>query len=99
MIADQESHTGTLGRVDRRLLVQALHFDSEDNVDDVPTVLKTATRTTTLGYGLPLDHCSPTPKAHACLAAGLRQPDLLADAPAEVNRPPSFDPSTRYPIK
>jgi hypothetical protein len=98
MMADQESHTGTLSASIGGFSFQALQSNSEDNVDDVPTVLKTRTRTTTLGYGLLLRSLFPSP------AGGTRAwlPDSVSQTYARmhqqgVNRPPSFDPSTHIP--
>lgn len=95
---DQESNTGTLSATIGVLSLQAQHSDSEDNVDDVPTILKTKTRNSAVSYGLPLR--SLFTKADGGTLAWL--PENFSQSYSRihqdgVNRPPTFDPTTHIP--
>jgi hypothetical protein len=95
---DQETNTGTLNALIGVFSFQAQYSDSEDNVDEVPTILKTATNNTILSFGLPLR--SLFASGDGTTPAWL--PDNLTQSYARmhqegVNRPPSFDPNTHIP--
>jgi hypothetical protein len=95
---DQETNAGTLNALIGVFSFQAQYSDSEDNVDDIPTILKTETRTTTLSFGLPLRSLFAADDGGS--PAWL--PDNLTQSYARmhqegVNRPPSFDPNTHIP--
>jgi hypothetical protein len=95
---DREANTGTLNAMIGVFSFQAQHSDAEDNVDDLPTILKTKTRNTLVSYGLPL---------RALFAAGdgtspAWLPESLSQSYSRMhqdgmNRPVSFDPSTHIP--
>jgi hypothetical protein len=96
--ADQDTDAASLDVMVGVFSLQARYSDSEDNVDDLATILKTRSRSTNVSYGLPLKSLLAAPDGSA--APWL--PDSFSQGYSHmhqegINRPPSFDPSTHIP--
>ncbi len=98
VFGDQESNTGSLAASVGLVSFQGEYTRLEDNLDDIPTILKTRSENLSLGYGLPLRgiFASGDGGARAWLPDNFSQ-SYLRSHQQGINRPPSFDPLTHIP--
>lgn len=98
VFGDQESNTGSLAASVGLVSFQGEYSRLEDNLDDIPTILKTRSENLSLGYGLPLQgiFASGDGPAPAWLPDNFTQ-SYLRSHQQGINRPPSFDPLTHIP--
>jgi hypothetical protein len=95
--ADRESNVATLTGMLGQFSIVAQHGRSEDNLDDIPTLLKTKTESTNVSMSLPLQSMMASDGG----AAGI-WPQNLSYSYAYThqfgaNLPPSFDPTSHIP--
>lgn len=98
VFGDQESNTGSLAASVGLVSFQGEYTRLEDNLDDIPTILKTRSENLSLGYGLPLKGIFSTGDgtASAWLPDNFTQ-SYLRSHQQGINLPPSFDPLTHIP--
>ncbi len=95
---DQEANASTLYATIGRFSFRGEYSESEDNVDDIPTILKTKTDNLSLSYGLPLkgmfirDDGSTRAWLPENFSHGYNRVHQFG-----ANLPPSFDPLTHVP--
>jgi len=98
IFGDQESNTGSLAGSIGLVSFHGEFTRLEDNLDDIPTILKTRSENLSLSYGLPLRgiFAGGDGDGPAWLPDNFAQ-SYLRSHQKGINRPPSFDPLTHIP--
>jgi hypothetical protein len=95
--ADQESNALSLSGMVGQLSVNVQHRRAEDNLDDIPTILKTKTESTNVGISLPLQSMLSNDDKPRWWWPQYLSHSYVYTHQYGTNLPPSFDPASHVP--